>query len=192
MGLKWHDFLMTLEQYYGLKHDNPDHIWLVHYLFLDAINEDAQDWVQSWNSHVMQIKGETNRSPVDMFAFGILKYGPRGLEFIEEEEDEQIPSEELASYGVDFEAQANPRLMDHLLRNNEADWEEGNPFLFDPVPQNRPYVECEPPGCSLSAAALALFNDRLRSRVDVHSRDMEVRKLIWQEALAICGQVYHL
>ena len=42
----------------GLRASDPMHIWLLHYLFLDAINEDALEWVDAWNSHVMQIKGE--------------------------------------------------------------------------------------------------------------------------------------
>ncbi|KAJ6556743.1 hypothetical protein DFH09DRAFT_923366 [Mycena vulgaris] len=173
VGLKWYDFLMSLEHNYGLDHENPAHIWLVHYLILDAINADREDWVNSWNSHVIQIKRGTNRSPVDMFVFGLLEQGPRGLQA-----DNDILAAELPSFGVDFEAQADSHIMDHLRANNPEEADHDNPFLTDCTPQNRPHVVCDAPDAPLSAAQIALLDERLCAR-----------KLIWQEALAICAEI---
>ncbi|PVF98527.1 hypothetical protein CPB86DRAFT_357083 [Serendipita vermifera] len=60
------------------------HIWLLHYLFLDRINQDAIDWAGAWNLHSMRLshgKGGT-KSPEDRYFDGMRQYGPRGLEAI--------------------------------------------------------------------------------------------------------------
>ena len=56
-GQKWKNFFADLETNCGLTPNIPAHIWLLHHLFLDAINQDAAEWVQMWNNHVIQIKG---------------------------------------------------------------------------------------------------------------------------------------
>jgi hypothetical protein len=38
---KWKEFFYQLEAKCGINPDLPSHIWLLHYLFLDTINEDA-------------------------------------------------------------------------------------------------------------------------------------------------------
>ena len=43
-GRKWKIFFMDLEAHHGLNPTIPEHIWLLHYLFLPAIQQDAQDW----------------------------------------------------------------------------------------------------------------------------------------------------
>ena len=40
-GRKWKEFFQQLEVEWGLDPNNDAHIWLLHYLFLEAINEDA-------------------------------------------------------------------------------------------------------------------------------------------------------
>lgn len=40
-GLAWKDFFQCLEAHEGLDPDLESHMWLLHHLFLDAINEDA-------------------------------------------------------------------------------------------------------------------------------------------------------
>ncbi|KAF5339525.1 hypothetical protein D9611_011449 [Ephemerocybe angulata] len=39
---KWYHFFHDLEAFYGLDVDNPIHLWLLHHLFLPALNEEAQ------------------------------------------------------------------------------------------------------------------------------------------------------
>lgn len=44
-GEKWKKFFYLLESHHGLNPLAPAHIWLLHHLFLAAINEDAQEWL---------------------------------------------------------------------------------------------------------------------------------------------------
>ncbi|KAJ7094475.1 hypothetical protein B0H15DRAFT_776143 [Mycena belliarum] len=127
-----------------------------------------------------------------MFVFGMTRDGARGLEATEnasEPEAEDMTPEELAGYGVDYEAQGNPRLMDHLLEHNPQEWENENPFLAGSAPDKFTTVICDPPGCPLSLAQRDRLDLFLLQRVDATSRDMNVRKLIWIEALRICQEL---
>ncbi|KAJ7657961.1 hypothetical protein B0H17DRAFT_1163291 [Mycena rosella] len=47
-GRKWSNFFLSLEFSCGLRPDEDTHVWLLHHLFLDAINQDARDWAQTW------------------------------------------------------------------------------------------------------------------------------------------------
>jgi hypothetical protein len=78
---KWKDFLADLEHNYNLNPDNQAHIWLLHWLFLDAINKDLDEWVNAWNHHKISLPGEPDRSPRDMYIFGMLEDGPRGMDY---------------------------------------------------------------------------------------------------------------
>ena len=68
---------MDLEAHHGLDPSQPAHIWLLHHLFLNSVDQDAQEWANAWNSHKLQMKGQRERSPCDMFSFGMLQEGPR-------------------------------------------------------------------------------------------------------------------
>jgi hypothetical protein len=57
-GEKWKSFFDHLEFYDALDHNSDSHIWLLHYLFLPAINYDALEWAESWNMHVLSIRNE--------------------------------------------------------------------------------------------------------------------------------------
>lgn len=66
-GVKWKLFFQNLELHEGLDCDSNAHIWLLHHLFLDAINQNALEWAEAWNNHTITIHGERQRSPCDMF-----------------------------------------------------------------------------------------------------------------------------
>ncbi|KAJ6461656.1 hypothetical protein DFH09DRAFT_1254947 [Mycena vulgaris] len=185
VGLKWYDFLMSLEHNYGLDHENPAHIWLVHYLFLDAINADAEDWVNSWK--LARHPDQAGDEPVPRRYVRVrpARAGPAGAAGGRRHPGRRT----YPSFGVDFETQADSRIMDHLRANNPEEADHDNPFLTDCTPQNRPHVVCDAPDAPLSAAQIALLDERLCARVDLASRDMGLRKLIWQEALAICAEI---
>ncbi|KAJ6477881.1 hypothetical protein C8R47DRAFT_984653 [Mycena vitilis] len=68
-GQKWKKFFMDLEVHHGLNPQVPAHVWLLHHLFLHHINADAQEWAEAWNSHHLNLRGERNRSPRDIFHF---------------------------------------------------------------------------------------------------------------------------
>ncbi|KAI0767567.1 hypothetical protein C8Q74DRAFT_1203854 [Fomes fomentarius] len=57
-GQKWKNFFIELETHCHLNASDRCHLWLLHFLFKGAINQDASDWVQTWNHHTMQIKGK--------------------------------------------------------------------------------------------------------------------------------------
>lgn len=99
-GSKWKQFFQDLELHDGLMPDIEAHVWLLHHLFLPSINEDALEWAESWNQHTMTIRGERQRSPLDMFYFGMIEHGVRGFSECQEPVDEQI--DDPTSYGIDW------------------------------------------------------------------------------------------
>jgi hypothetical protein len=116
-----------------------------------------------------------------MFVFSMVQDGPRGLQQIFEPVDEVV--EDIASYGVDWQVANEPRLMQHLLEQNPQDWENENPFRAPPAQLSD--VPCEPPNCPFTPEQVALLDETLRGRVDVTSRNMGIRRLVWQEAFHI-------
>ncbi|KAJ7247565.1 hypothetical protein C8J57DRAFT_1080766 [Mycena rebaudengoi] len=181
-GQKWKNFFHDLEVHDHLNPRSPSDIWLLHYLFLDSINQDAQEWTTAWNSHQLQIKGERQRSPRDIFLFSMLQDGPRGIQHVLDAASDNV--EDVASYGVDWEVADEPDLMRHLLDENPQDWENENPFYAGPTELSD--VPCEPPNCPFTPAQVAWLDATLRERVDMTSRSMEIRRLVWREAFQLC------
>ena len=70
---KWKLFFESLEQHHGLQVDSAAHLWLLHHLFLDNINDDIQEWAEHWNAHVMCLKGQQDRAPQDLFLIELQK-----------------------------------------------------------------------------------------------------------------------
>ncbi|KAJ7641395.1 hypothetical protein FB45DRAFT_739035 [Roridomyces roridus] len=184
-GQKWKTFFTDLEVHHGLNPRLATHIWLLHHLFLTAINTDAQEWAESWNSHNLQIRGERSRSPCDMFLFSMVQDGPRGLEY-RAPTNENI--DDPTTYGIDWQAADDSQLMDHHLRQNPQEWEERNPFSSGPDVHS--HVPCEPPNSPFSHDQIALLDQQLSLVVNVHSRTMGVRHRVWVEALRICNEFY--
>ena len=58
---QWRAFFLRLERCHLLHRDDPQHRWLLHYLFLDLINQDCQKFCEEWNSH--PISGAGGHSP---------------------------------------------------------------------------------------------------------------------------------
>ena len=57
----WRAFFYRLERLHNLDAANPFHLWLVHFLFLQEINDDCDTFSADWNVHDMASAG--NRSP---------------------------------------------------------------------------------------------------------------------------------
>ncbi|KAJ7042279.1 hypothetical protein C8F04DRAFT_1208163 [Mycena alexandri] len=175
-GQKWKNFFHDLELNHGLNPRRPGNIWLLHHLFLQSINQDALEWAEAWNSHKLQIKGERKRSPRDMFVFSMVQDGPRGISHMVQPVDE--PVDDPTSYG-------ERHLMHHPLQENPQDWENKNPFHAHPTQLSE--VPCEPPNFPFTPEQVALLDETLRERVDLTSRSMLIRRLVWQEAFNICS-----
>ncbi|KAF7376666.1 hypothetical protein MSAN_00083500 [Mycena sanguinolenta] len=186
---KWVDFFYELELYYSLQQENTAHIWLLHHLFLAAIDEDVQEWVEAWNSHKISLPGGGRRSPRDMFTFGLLEQGPRGLDTLLFQQEEAAYAH-IEEYGVDWEAQSDPVIIQHLADSSAVPSSDGNPFSLSPTPSTMNEVIVEPPTGPLSADQINRLDSELSLRVDLSSRDMGVRKLVWEEALAICTSFF--
>lgn len=61
---QWRAVFLRLEKYHHLDRKNPQHLWLIHAIFLEAINQDCEQFRQNWNSHPLSRKGHGgNQSP---------------------------------------------------------------------------------------------------------------------------------
>jgi hypothetical protein len=186
-GAKWKELFIALEHNDGLNPSLPSHIWILHFLFLPAIQEDATQWAAAWNCHRMQIRGERSRSPEDMFVAGILQRGARGLDL------RPLPSLEedvgdVHQYGVDWSVHRDARLMRHLHENNTADQDSSQSFC---LPEHMARVECEPPNSPFNDQQAEEFRTRLLESVgdQLHRRDMASRRVVWRHAFAIASDI---
>jgi hypothetical protein len=179
---KWKPFFIELEANYNLDYNNFAHIWLLHHLFLDAVNADTQAWVATWNLHRVAVPEGGQRSPHEMFLFGMVEYGVRGIDGMVESEPEV---EDLAMYGVDW---GRLDLASQALERNPDDWTDENPFVTSGRPENMAEVICDEPDSPLSHNQIIRLNQLLCECVDVNSKNMDVRKVIWREALRICEE----
>ncbi|KAJ7645241.1 hypothetical protein DFH06DRAFT_998707, partial [Mycena polygramma] len=71
---RWRAFFYRLERLHGLDRTDPHHLWLVHFLFLDALNEDCAKFQEEWNAHPISGEGH-DQSPNDMFFMGQTSHG---------------------------------------------------------------------------------------------------------------------
>ncbi|KAG6912754.1 hypothetical protein DXG01_012430, partial [Tephrocybe rancida] len=70
----WRGFFFRLERLHGLNRKNRHHLWLLHTLFLDAINDDCKEFQEYWNSHPVSGLGK-ELSPNDMRLLGQVQHG---------------------------------------------------------------------------------------------------------------------
>ena len=188
-GAKWKSFFLELEHDHGLDVERTPHIWLVHHLFLAALNADAHDWAASWNAHRLHVPGERAASPRELFMFGMIRHGPRGIEHLIEPIEEDLAEQDLAGYGIDWDVSDNPALMAHHLAHNPVPYAQ-SPFGAQTTPVELSEVTCDPPLCPLTADQVRLLNTHLIHHCDLQSRDMHVRKITWMVALQLCTQMF--
>jgi hypothetical protein len=193
-GEKWKSFFYLLEFHHELDHNSDSHIWLLHHLFLPSIHCDALQWAESWNTHVLSIRGERQRSPKDMFVFGMIQNGMRGLsEFDEDLEDEDI--QDIDSYGIDWMDYHDDTLIAHHDAENRPDLAdpvdsaETNPFRAH-HPHHLSHIKVEKPNCPFSPRQLLLFQHRLEQLSCFGTNVMDGRRLLWISALQICNDIY--
>ena len=178
---KWKLFLQDLETRHGLRVDNDGHVWLLHHLYLDLLNEQIMEWAAHWNAHTICLKREKNKSPRRMFLQGTRERNAPGMREVTEAHEEAI--EDLAKFGVDYDAMEDGALIDHLQAHN------GNPF-HDHAPNHFNKVRCEAPEPPLTVDQLRVLDNTLREDFDLATKNMEVWKLIWDRALRVCHAVW--
>lgn len=195
-GRRWKDFFYSLEIHHGLDAEDPSHMWLLHWLFLPAINEDAVAWANTWNSHKIQLEGERRSSPCQLHLRSSLIDGVRGLsgpkaselvdgmvldEGPEVDEIQGVEVGDYADYGIDWEAMDDPHLMEHHRENNLPE--------EDDVPSNHPAwineVICDPPSNPLTEGQLGRLEDELAGIVGCRSDAADFGRLAWVTALSL-------
>lgn len=158
VGASWAEEFMNLELHRGLDINNQHHIWLLHHLFLQPLNDQLNTFITTWNHHKIQIKEGPNRSPIDMFGFDMLVHGVRGDQL-----PEDLTNEELEVFGVDWDALREDRTLNRVRATAEAErgsgWSswvgrEGPPPELNEVP-------VEPPRQPITFEQLQLFDNQL-------------------------------
>jgi hypothetical protein len=180
-GRKWKDFFQILEANDNLDPNLDSHIWLLHHLFLDVINLDAETWTATWNLHTLSRRNEPHRSPHNMYMFGMIENGVRGIQV----EDLPQPSEDdIAEYGIDWNDIDNPRTMQHHQEYNNTGDDHANPFLTN-NPDQMSHIEVPMPRCPFSAEQIHYLDTQLSLLPFFSHQDMNSRRLLWIDALAI-------
>lgn len=132
-GAKWKELFRQLEALYGLNTDHDAHIWLLHHLFLEAINCDAEQWAASWNHHVVSRRGDRHMTPAQMYIQGIARHGQRGVlpptgPILEPEIDVNRSSDEdYADYGIDWTEMDQSRIRAH---HDTYNLDDGDPTVM--------------------------------------------------------------
>jgi hypothetical protein len=98
---KWKQFFQLLELHHDLKLNLDAHIWLLHHVFLDAVNHDAFQWAEAWNHHQLCIPGGGQWRPCDLFFFGMIQNGVQGYDPTLLPGDTEVG--EIQEYGIDWE-----------------------------------------------------------------------------------------
>jgi hypothetical protein len=179
-GAKWKDFFSDLENTANLDVDNSAHIWLLHHLFLPLVNQDAFQWATDWNNHKLQLHGERNQSPAEIYFFSMLTDGPRGITF---------PSGS-ARFVEGTRSQYVPDDSDHPPGSSNLDSNHAGASVSDAIPDLHA-VHVDPPLCPLTLQQVEDLDFQLASDVvDLDSRRMVVRRQMWIDALQICNQFF--
>lgn len=69
----WRAFFARLEHMHGLQHSKPEHLWLLHHLFLNDINEDCKEFQLDWNHHPISGSKGKGRAPTVSYGEIILQ-----------------------------------------------------------------------------------------------------------------------
>ena len=177
--MKWKPFFERLEARHGLRVDSAAHIWLLHHLFLESLNNNIQEWAGHWNAHGMHLKREQDNVPRDMFILGMRRHVEDDT-IGRQEEDVQ----DMEDYGIDWEAADDKQLVCQLQEQAE------NPFdgyALDTLNE----VPCKPPECPLTRDQVNALDSMLVTQFNMSiARDMDVYMSIWIQALTWCHDMF--
>ncbi|KAJ7573825.1 hypothetical protein C8J56DRAFT_1129652 [Mycena floridula] len=182
-GGKWKAFFRLLEASHGLDVGQSNHIWLLHHLFLQFLQLDAMDFAEFWNHHVVSIHGEAHRSPRDLFLFGMINNGLRGLAPLEEELTEQ----DIDAYGIDWDELDEPSIAAHHETENAHIASEHSDAFTTHHPHHFSHVEVIPADCPLSIEQLQYLHDQLN--LQSFTRDMGSMLQLWIFAKQTCEEI---
>ncbi|KIO19772.1 hypothetical protein M407DRAFT_49549, partial [Tulasnella calospora MUT 4182] len=102
---RWRAFFERLENEHHLDPKNPNHLWLLHFLFLDDLNNDATAFQDDWNFHpISSSRGGArtgNKSPNDLRLKGQTEHGfYRDMQDEVEGVDEDLIQKYYGAYGL--------------------------------------------------------------------------------------------
>ncbi|KDQ05870.1 hypothetical protein BOTBODRAFT_122172, partial [Botryobasidium botryosum FD-172 SS1] len=187
VGATWKDLFETLEASFGLDQAADAHIWLLHHLFLSVINAHVLEFQAAWNSHVLEIDGGRYRSPRDLWWFGQLERGARGLNVYSPPDDDLQP-EDLEGYGIDWEAMGHPATMRHFHQHNpHLAADDENPFRTG---DQMPYVDVPEVACPLTLQEVRYLDDHLHHFPNTIHSTKEERIQLWVTALRLAGDIF--
>jgi hypothetical protein len=139
------------------------------------------------NGHKIRLDHEQQCSPHDMFLFGMVENGPRGLSGLSEHgsatEDDQV--EDWHSYGIDWDALDDHSIVSHHRAHNGPDGRDDNLFISC-GPEYFSHVGIPEAPCPLSPEQVEFLDRELSSVPHYQSRSMAVHWEMWIRALAIC------
>jgi hypothetical protein len=178
-GSKWKTLFEILEAHDGLDSNNDAHIWLLHFLFLDSINKDAEDWAATWNNHTLQRRGQHHQSPHQMYLYGMVQNGVRGVMLEEDPED-------VEAYGIDWEAL--DEVNDHSRHDNDSGSDNLNPFLIN-HPSNLSHIDLSDPRCPFDENQVRQLSDQISVLPHYQMLDMHSKRLLWIDSLHIATDI---
>ena len=138
----------------------------------------------TWNNHTLSRRGEPHRTPGNMYTFGIIENGTRGIHVAPNipEEPAGDADDNYAGYGIDWDALDNQHIWEH---HDEFNVEEGNPI--NPFLTNQPdklsHVEVHEPRCPFQPNEVDWLDAQLDALPHRQLNDMQSRRLIWVDAL---------
>lgn len=185
-GRKWKDFFQALEVADRLDVNSDAHLWLLHFLFLPMVNEDASQWAAAWNSHVLGRRGEPHRSPQQMFVQGIIEHGHRSGNPGPPEDDTVVDN--IDSYGIDWDDIDNRHLRSHHDTHNSPDDDGTNPFVSN-QPTQLSNVEVPDARCPFTAEQLQRFQYQIDPLLNQTHPDTHSRRLLWVQVLAVASSI---
>ncbi|KAJ7587400.1 hypothetical protein C8J56DRAFT_1050619 [Mycena floridula] len=71
---RWRAFFNRLERLHHLNVKKPEHLWVLHVLFMEQINDDTANFQSTWNSHPISGEGH-DKSPNEMQFLGQARFG---------------------------------------------------------------------------------------------------------------------
>ncbi|KII84219.1 hypothetical protein PLICRDRAFT_58020 [Plicaturopsis crispa FD-325 SS-3] len=74
-GRPWRAFFTRLERAHRLDYKDPHHLWLLHQLFLQDINNDCRTFQDEWNVHPISGPDTHDQSPNDLRLLGQTEHG---------------------------------------------------------------------------------------------------------------------
>ena len=182
LGHIWKALFMELELHAGLDINNDAHMWLLHFLFLDALNDDITKWIGTWNKHKIDMRDQQAQCPEEMFYFGCLEKGLRGGRRSSCDEEDFLESVAVENYGIDWNDLNDQQLRRHMERR-ESDDTPTNHRGFSRV--DVPTQECP-----LSAELIRVLREELGNLYGpLAPKSMEGRKQAWIAGEQICRSI---